>query len=226
MKSPKESTSSTNKTGKIVKKAQPTTTKSSKKTEEEESLLFVGSYYMLKVLFWDLLIAFCRLGSDFLQGWTLLFTEGKATYGIVTFAIVWTPGIAASIYLLAAYRREFAWYKTLLFALLLLLTYPIVPIVALLILLWMNPGDGVKEDDKRMKDFREAQHGVTVAYILQGCIASPIQVAFQVWLALTGNQSLNPAELRNQTIEIKDWFGNVINIPYVAPANIILSILL
>ena len=53
------------------------------------------------------------------QGAQLLGTEGMATYGAVTLAICWIPGLPAAVHLLSMYRNRLEWSRTLLYALLL-----------------------------------------------------------------------------------------------------------
>ena len=53
------------------------------------------------------------------QGAQLLGTEGMATYGAVTLAICWIPGLPAAVHLLSMYRNRLRWSTTLLYALLL-----------------------------------------------------------------------------------------------------------
>ena len=42
-----------------------------------------------------------------------------ATYGAVTLAICWLPGLPAAVHLLSMYRNRLQWSRTLLYALLL-----------------------------------------------------------------------------------------------------------
>ena len=51
------------------------------------------------------------------QGAQLLGTEGMATYGAVTLAICWIPGLPAAVHLLSMYRNRLEWSRTLLYAL-------------------------------------------------------------------------------------------------------------
>ena len=185
---------------------------------EKEFCLSNGSFFALRILFIDLLIACCDLASGFIQGYALISTEGKAVYGFITLGINWVPGIVAAIHVLSVYRRELAWYRAILFALLLIIFYPIVPILALLILLWMKPNN-----NKSTKEFREAEYGATVVYAIRGCIESPIQICYQLWLALNGIILMEWNNLISLTIT--DWEGNQIFISFAAPVCIFFSIL-
>ena len=184
----------------------------------EECCRATGSFFALRIVFWDLLIACCDLASGFLQAYALFSTEGKEKYGLTTFAINWVPGICAAIHLLSVHRRELVWYKAILFSILLLIFYPIIPILALLILLWMKPND-----NKSTREFKEAEYLVQVVYAIRGCFASPIQLSYQFWLALNGIILLEWSELVSLTIT--DWQGNELLISFAAPMCIIFSII-
>ena len=184
----------------------------------DECCLATGSFFALRILFVDLLIACCDLISGFLQGYALISTEGNELYGLITIGINWVPGICAAIHVLSVYRREIAWYKAILSVFVLLLFYPIIPIVALLILLWMKPNN-----NKSTKEFKEAEYLVSVVYTIRGCIASPLQLSFQFWLALNGIILLKWSELVSLTIT--DWEGNEILISFAAPVCMFFSVL-
>ena len=182
--------------------------------------LFTGNFLALRILFLDLLIVFCKLSSYFLEGYSLIMTPGKRSYGIITLGIIWTPGIVAAIHLISAYRRELPCQRTILYAILLIIFYPIVPILALLHLLWRNP-----KGEKHTKEFHDAQHGATVSYVIQGCIASSLQLCYQVWLVLNGVITLNNSILELKGFRLSDWQGNEVTIEYSAPLVIFFSIL-
>ena len=172
----------------------------------------------VRILFFDLVIVCCDVGSDFAQGCTLLFTPGKELYGIITLVINWIPGLVAAIHLLSMYRREWPWYWSIFYAMLLLLFYPIVPILALLILLWMKPNT-----KKPTREFKEAEYATIISQAIHGSIESPIQLSFQFWLALNGVIHISWNDLIS--ITLKDWAGNKIFISITAPICILFSIL-
>ena len=60
-------------------------------------------------------------------------------FGIITLAINWLPGFTAAIHLLSMYRNQLHWRKTLIYAVLLIVFYPIVPFCAYVNLLWKKP---------------------------------------------------------------------------------------
>ena len=177
-----------------------------------------GSLFALRILFVDLLIVCCDLVSSFLQGYALLTAEGKRSYGVITFGINWIPGIVAAIHLLSVYRLELPWYRAIFFAILLIIFYPLVPILALLIVLWMKPAN-----DKITKDFREAEYGATVSYAIRGCFESPIQICYQLWLAINGVILMSWNNVIS--LSLKDWEGNEILISFTAPVCIFFSML-
>ena len=177
-----------------------------------------GSLFALRILFVDLLIACCDLVSSLLQGYALLSTEGKRVFGLITFGINWIPGFVAAIHLLSVYRLELPWYRAIFFAALLIICYPLVPILALLILLWMRP-----TNNKTTKEFKEAEYGATVSYAIRGCFESPIQICFQLFLALRGVISMDLNDV--VSLSLKDWEGNEVLISFTAPMCIFFSIL-
>ena len=183
-----------------------------------ECCFATGSFFALRILFIDLLVICCDLASGFLQGYALYSTEGKEKYGLITFAINWIPGICAAIHVLSVYRREMAWYKAILFAVLLIIFYPIIPILALLILLWMKPNN-----KKSTKEFKEAEYNASVVSAIRGCIASPIQLTFQLILAINGIIQLEWSQLVSLTIT--DWAGNEILISFAAPVCMFFSMI-
>ena len=188
-------------------------------SETSDSFLFNGSLFTLRILFVDLLIAFGNLSSDVLQGYTLFINNlDRMWIGLVALSIIWIPGIAAAIHLLAVYRREFPWYQTILYTILLILFYPIVPILALLIVLWTKPSG-----NKMTKEYMEVKYGATVAYAIHGCIESPIQIAYQAGLILSG---IIPWQWNGLTsFTIHDWVGNEIEFTFATPMCIFFSII-
>ena len=89
---------------------------------------------------------------------------------------------------------------TVLYAILLVAFYPIVPIVAYLNLLWNKVSIQIRigaliaklnifqpKDPHRMSPkFLEAEYIATVAHAISGGIESPVQIAFQCWMIFNG----------------------------------------
>ena len=82
-------------------------------------------FITIKVILWDILISLADIISDFLQGYTLFYTPGKSTFGLISLCINWIPGVVASIHLMSMYRTKLPAHKVALYALLLLLFYPL-----------------------------------------------------------------------------------------------------
>ena len=107
------------------------------------------SFITLKVVLYDLVISLGDMIFDFLQSFSLMSTPGKFYYGIVSLAIIWIPGLAASMTCISKYRTKIAWYKVFLYALVLFAFYPLVPFCSFLYLLYQKPKtkyDPVSED--------------------------------------------------------------------------------
>ena len=172
----------------------------------------------LKILFVDILLIVCNLSSDISQGVAIWLRDipdqadeskyGRLKYAIISFAILWAPGIPAAIHFLSVTRLNLEWYRGVIFAFLIILFYPIAPLVSVLIVLWVKP-----ENNKPTKQFSEAQYGANVVFTIHGCISSPLQLCYQSWLALSG---VMPFEWTNLEITIKDWNHNVVNIHWPA----------
>ena len=177
-------------------------------TESTQGAIFDRNFLTLRILFVDMLIVFCNLASDVTQGLTIIIKDGLLDYGSIACMIIWFPGIPAAIHFLAVLRHELVWYRVVLYAALLIVFYPVVPILALIIVLWMKP-----KDNKTTKEFMDAQYGATVAYVIQGCIASPIQLCYQSWLALTG---ILPFKWTNLIIDHLDSSNNPTPITFPA----------
>ena len=87
----------------------------------------------LKIIFVDILLIFCNLGSDISQGvaiWLKDTTneEGESKndrlkYAITSFAIIWAPGIPAAIHFLSVRRLKLVWYRGVMFGFLIILFY-------------------------------------------------------------------------------------------------------
>ena len=181
--------------------------------ETRQTLIFNRNLLTLRILFIDIFIVICNLASDIIQGVAISqdgYIDDGWKYAIIALAIVWFPGIPAAIHFLSVRRLKMVWYRAILYATLLIIFYPLVPILALIIVLWMKPNG-----NKTTKEFIEAQYGATVAYVIQGCISSPIQLCYQLYLALTG---IVPFKWINLTFEITDWGGNPLKITLPASA--------
>ena len=153
--------------------------------ENKQSFVFEGELLTLKVLFIDIFILLCALICDFVQATNILIgkeeEEGDITFALFSYIIIWIPGIPAAIHYLSVFRHRFVWYKSLIYAVFIILFYPIVPIIAKLVLIWMRP-----RNNKITKEYLYAEYGATVAYAIYGCISAPIQLCYQCWLILNG----------------------------------------
>ena len=181
-----------------------------------ETFFFSGALVTLKILLIDLAFACFRLASEALQAYSLFKNEvhDTAAYGLVTVVIIMLPGLACALHLISHYRFKWIWYKTILYALGAIIFYPLVPVVALLHLLWMTPSD-----NKITEDYKNAQYGATVAQAIHGCIASPTMLSYQIFLAFRGVVVFTDT-YRTTEIIIRDWEGNALNVTIAAPVCI------
>ena len=187
------------------------------------SFLFSGPFVTLKIVFVDLLLACCRLASEINQGYALLMIPETFKYGIATFGVTWLPGVCFAIHVLSVNRKQWIWYRTILSALGCVVFYPIAPILAILNFLWKKPD--INESKRRSvftKSLKEAQYSCTMTQAIHGGIALPIQLCYQLWLAINGIVSYADDGITWNTIRLKDWEGNEIIIPIAAPICIFL----
>jgi len=192
-----------------------------KKENKNESghFFFSGPLVTLKVLFFDILACVLRLSSEGLQAYNLFNDNDNYMYGFVTLFITFLPGIAAAVHLISVYRFDWIWYYTILWAFCAIVFYPLLPIFAFLHLLWMTPTDG-----NITEEYKRAQHGATVIQSIHGCIASPIQLAYQLYLAFNGILLFHDTT-RDRDICIKDWIGNEWCLEFAAPICIFMQII-
>ena len=200
--------------------------------ESKKSNLFGGPFYTLKVIFVDLLLACCRLASELNQGFVLLKEKETEIFGIVTFCIIWIPGFTFAIHILSQNRKEWVWHRTILSAFLCILLYPLTPIIAIFKFLWSKPKNSKKslvnpknpENPPKTFDeeFQEAAYGATITQAIHGSIASPIQLCYQLWLAMNGVISFHRNAIHVSSLNLTDWEGNEVIIPIAAPICIFL----
>ena len=177
--------------------------------EPEEVGNPIGALLTLKILLIDIPISLGDCVSDLAQAYTL-YMDGKHLYGAITFGINWIPGLIAAIHLIAVHRHQFQWYMTLFYAFLLILFYPLVPTLALIGLLWS-------------KNIEKAEYKAVVAHAIRGTIESPIQLIYQLWLAMCGVVELSWGKMFS--LSLTDWEGNTIYLPLTAGVCIAFSIL-
>ena len=184
--------------------------------ENNQNFIFDGELLTLRVLFIDILFLICALISDFVQATSILSKNMETHKGInedlrfaiAAYALIWIPGIPAAIHFLSVFRHRLIWYKSLLTAFLIFLFYPIIPIIAKLILIWIRP-----RDNKITKEYMEAEYGATVAYAIHGCISGPLQLCYQSWLVLNGIVDM---VFENMTLDLAEfeWANNGGNITW------------
>ena len=86
-------------------------------------------------------------------------------------------GLIAAIHLISVHRRDFKWYMTIFYALLLVIFYPLIPTLALLAFLWAKKST--------VSAFKDAQYKATMAQAVRGSIGTPIQLIYQAQMTNT-----------------------------------------
>jgi hypothetical protein len=185
--------------------------------------LFSGPFFTLKIVFVDMLLACSRLASEINQGYALVMNPETYKYGIATIGVIWLPGVCFAVHILSVNRKNWIWYRTILCALSAILLYPIAPILAILNFLWKKPDESEsKRQSTFTKSMKEAQYSCTMTQAIHGGIALPIQLCYQLWLAINGIVSYADDGITFNTITLNDWEGNEIIIPIAAPVCIFL----
>ena len=196
-----------------------TKNKEKEEASNEPSFLFSTAILNLKILFVDVVISIFRVLSEFYNGYVLLVSNDTRQYGVISFALSMLPGLVAAVHFMTHYRLKWVWYKTILLALCAIIFYPLIPTLTLLHLLWMTPSD-----NEITEEYKKATFTVTVAQAIHGCIASPLQLGYQVSLVYRGINVLT-STMDNKQLSITDIEGNEITIEYAAPAVIFFSII-
>ena len=76
-------------------------------------------------------------------------TPGKCVYGMVSLVINWVPGVPAFVTYISMYRTKFRWYSVILYALGVLVLYPLFPLWCFINLLYKKPkskNDPISDD--------------------------------------------------------------------------------
>ena len=115
--------------------------------KKRDPLLGLLGFVVLKILFVDIPILVGDVGSNFCVSWQLYkkFIEDNDIvlfkYAVIVTLINWFPGIVAAIHFLSMYRHK--WGLTpqamIFIVLLLLVFYPVVPLLAYIVLLYYRP---------------------------------------------------------------------------------------
>ena len=115
--------------------------------KKRDPLLGLLGFVVLKILLVDIPILVGDVGSNFCVSWQLYkkFIEDNDIvlfkYAVIVTLINWFPGIVAAIHFLSMYRHK--WGLTpqamIFIVLLLLVFYPVVPLLAYIVLLYYRP---------------------------------------------------------------------------------------
>ena len=116
--------------------------------------------------------------------------------------IDWIAGIAAFIHIVAHYRHKLPCHKLFLLALFVLLFYPAMPTFSLLCLLYHRP----EKKGNISKDFKNALIFAATIRAISGCLESPLQLIYQVWLIKFGIIEIDFHDF--QSLEFLDMNGN------------------
>ena len=140
---------------------------------------------------------------SYFQMWSLMI-HGKTFFvGITLFLLKWFP---SGIFYFVEYYQQ-THLKELILEVVL---YPIMITKYQWTKIW-KPQEGENTKSNLMK-----------LELLRGCLDTPLQFFIQTWLVFSG--MVKDETLFWSTISLKDWHGNSISIPYLAPISIFFNI--
>ena len=141
------------------------------------------------------------------------------------FIVSWAPGFTFGIYILSKYRRakDWPWQKTMFWASSAVLFYPIIPIFSIFYYLWKKPED--TKSSNLTEGTKEAKIRLRISQAIHGGIAAPIQLCYQLWLAINGRLTIEDKGIIWNTFKWKDWEGNEVIVPIAAPICIFFTVL-
>ena len=135
--------------------------------------------------------------------WSLMI-HGKTFFvGITLFLLKWFP---SGIFYFVEYYQQ-THLKELILEVVL---YPIMITKYQLTKIW------------KLQEGEDAKSNLMKLELLRGCLDTPLQFFIQTWLVFSG--MVKDETLFWSTISLKDWHGNSISIPYLAPISIFFNI--
>ena len=134
--------------------------------------------------------------------WSLTLHEKTFYVGITLFLLKWFP---SGIFYFVEYYQQ-THLKELILEVVL---YPIMITKHQLSKLWKPQEENTKSNLMKLE-------------ILRGCLDTPLQFFIQTWLIFSG--LVKDETVFWSTISFKDWYGNSISIPYLAPISIFFNI--
>ena len=153
----------------------------------------------------------------------LLTTLDTPLWGIGSLTINWIPGLVGVVQIAAHYRcQKASSYKIILYSCASLIFCPMIPSIILLYLLCKIPKNTNDiHSPKLQKEFGQLMVIVTMVRALEGCLESPLQLLYKMFLMFNGVIYFDFTST-SETV-LKDLHGNGIPIPFVL--NFVIGIL-
>ena len=172
----------------------------------------------IKMAFWDLPSSLTDIYFDFSVGLDLVFSsEVEKSYGWMSLILNWIPGLVVFFHVISSNRESQSKVKTVIFALLSLITYPVLLSFSILYALINRP-----KNSRGTEQFKYGLKFVTVLQAISGCFEAPLQMTYNLHLILNG---ILPSSFGVKCVFFEDMNGNQLCVPTSASLSIIFSLL-
>ena len=167
--------------------------------------------------FWDLPSSLTDIYFDYSVGLDLIFSsEVDKGYGLMSLILNWIPGLVVFFHIISSNRESQSKVKTVLFALLSWITYPVLLTFSILYVLINRP-----KNSRGTKQYQSALNFLTVLQAISGCFEAPLQMTYNLWLIMNG---VLPSSFGIKCIFFEDLNGNQLCVPTSASLSIIFSL--
>ena len=165
---------------------------------------------VIPLLITEIVLSIIDLVSDIWGGVSLLSLKNKF-WGIGSLLINWIPGLIATIQIIANYRcHEFYWI--FLYSVPTLLLYPLIPTFTFTYLLYKTPRNSEEEQSRELaRSYSKLMSFVILVRALEGCIESPIQLLYKIFLMFNGIINF---DFLSASFTLSDLHENEIRVPF------------
>ena len=165
---------------------------------------------VIPLLITEIFLSIIDLVSDIWGGVSLLSLKHKR-WGIGSLLINWIPGLIATIQIIANYRcHEFYWI--FLYSVPTLLLCPLIPTFTFTYLLYKTPRNSEEEQSREFAiSYSKLMSFVILVRALEGCIESPIQLLYKIFLMFNGIINF---DFSSASFTLSDLHDNEIPVPF------------
>ena len=153
---------------------------------------------------------------DFSIALDLIFSLQKTNYGLVSLSLEWLPGLVIFFHHISTNRESQSTLKTILIALLSMISYPILLTFTILYVLLKRP-----KNSRPTKQFQNALKFLTILQVISGCFEAPLQMTYNLWLIFNG---VLPSNFGIKCVYVNDLNGNRLCIPVSVSLSIVFSL--